>query len=408
MTVAPARFDIPKDFSQQEDPYALLEAIRASGRVQQVRLRGAVPVWLVTGYAEAVAALNDPRLSNSLEYGASVLPGPAEQRRRANVLAWSMLSVDPPDHTRLRGVVARGFTARLVEQLKPQIQELTDGLLDAVAPTGRADLVNDLAFPLPIAVICRLLGVPYQDHRLFRGWSVGLAMPPADPDTLRRADAARAEMTRYFEELVPAKRAEPGDDLLSALTQAHAAERLTDTEVVAMAIMLLLSGHETTVCFIGSAIVAMLRDPGLADAVRRDSALLPPAIEELLRLNGPVTRGVARFTKEEVEFGGVRIPAGEMVVVSLAAANRDPAQFPRPEVVDLARNRNPHLSFGHGMHHCLGQALARQQATIALGTVLRRLPDLALAKPLEEVRRWPGMLRGLDELPVSFTPVVAS
>ncbi|MGW0432567.1 cytochrome P450 family protein [Micromonospora sp. NPDC003197] len=403
MTVA-AEFDIPRDFSQQDDPYSLLNAIRESGRVQRVRLRGAVDIWLITGYDEAVATLNDSRLSSSLEYGSSVMPGPASARRRPNVLAWSMLAVDPPDHTRLRGIVARTFTARRVEALKPQVQKITDSLLDAIAPAGQADLIEALAYPLPISVICELLGVPYADRKLFRGWTVGLAMPPADPDTLRRADAARAEMTSYFEALVPVKRADPGDDLLSALTQAQSEERLTDTEVVAMAIMLLLSGHETTVCFIGSAILAMLRDPTLAAALRQNPALLPPAIEELLRLNGPVTRGVARFTKEEVEIGGVRIPGGEMVVVSLAGANRDPAQFREPDVVDLARERAPHLSFGHGMHHCLGQALARQQATIALGSLVRRFSDLTLAKPFADLRRWPGMLRGLDELPVTFRP----
>ncbi|GAB3159942.1 cytochrome P450 [Micromonospora sonneratiae] len=401
MTIA-AEFDIPGDFSQQDDPYSLLDAIRSSGRVQQVKLRGTVDIWIVTGYDEAVTALNDPRFSSSLEYGSSVMPGPAAARRRPNVLAWSMLAVDPPDHTRLRGIVARTFTARRVEALRPYVQELTDSLLDAIEPAGAADLIESLAYPLPVAVICELLGVPYADRKLFRRWTVGLAMPPGDPDTLRRADAARAEMTRYFEELVPAKRANPGDDLLSALTQANVEERLTDTEVVAMAIMLLLSGHETTVCFIGSAILAMLRNPELASALRRDPTILPNAIEELLRLNGPVTRGVARFTRDEVEIGGVRIPAGQMVVVSLAAANRDPAQFPVPEELDVTRERIPHLSFGHGMHHCLGQALARQQATVVLGSLVRRFDDLTLAKPLAELRRWPGMLRGLDELPVTF------
>ncbi|MFC4908213.1 cytochrome P450 family protein [Actinomadura gamaensis] len=395
-------FDLPRDFAQWLDPYPLLAEMRAESPVHRARLRGKVDVWVITGYDECVAALNDARFSADLEAAPRITAGLPPERRR-NVLMESLLASDPPDHSRMRGIVAKAFTARRVAELAPRVREIVDELLDAFAADGEGDLVEGLALPLPIAVICELLGVPFARER-FRYWSVGLAMPPADGATLERADAARAEMIEFFTEQMALKRAEPGDDLLSALVTAHANEHVSDDELVGLAIMLFLSGHETTLCFLANAVVALLTHPEQLAALRADPSLIPRAVDELLRYDGPVARGVARFTLEDVPIGGTVIPRGEMVVVAIGAANRDPARYPDPDVLDIHRENNPQIGFGHGIHYCLGAALARLEIVTALEALLRRFPDLALAVPVADLPRRPGMLRGLASVPVTFTP----
>ncbi|MFC5182562.1 cytochrome P450 family protein [Actinomadura harenae] len=395
-------FDLPRDFAQWLDPYSLLAEMRAESPVHRVRMRGKVDAWAITGYDEALAALNDARFSADLEAAPRITAGLPPERRR-NVLMESLLASDPPDHSRMRGIVAKAFTARRVAELAPRVQETVDDLLDAFAADGRGDLVEGLALPLPIAVICELLGVPFARER-FRNWSVGLAMPPADGATLERADAARAEMSEFFLEQIALKRAAPGGDLLSALVTAHANEDVSDDELVGLTIMLFLSGHETTLCFLANAVVALLTHPEQLAALRADPDLIPRAVDELLRYDGPVARGVARFTLEDVPIGGTVIPRGEMVIVAIGAANRDPARYPDPDVLDVFRENNPQLGFGHGIHHCLGAALARLEIVTALATLLRRFPDLALEVPVSDLPRRPGMLRGLKHVPVTFTP----
>jgi cytochrome P450 len=396
-------YDSPAAVAQRLDPYALLDEIRRAAPVHRARLRGEVDVWIITGYDEVVAALNHPALSANLDGAPKVSANvPAAQRR--NVLMESLLATDPPDHTRMRGIVAKAFTARRVDALRPRVQQVTDELLDAIASHGRADLVENLAFPLPIAVICQLLGVPAADWQRFRDWWMGLAMPPADPETLARAGAKRAEMVEYFGTMIRHKRAEPGDDLLSVLCAARDEQQLSDDELVAMAMMLFLSGHETTLCFLGNAVVALLTHPDQLARLRANPASLPTAIDELLRHEGPVARGVARFSTEDVEIGGIRIPKGEMVVVGIGAANRDPARYSRPDMLDLARSDNPHVGLGHGIHYCLGAAIARLEATVAIGSLLRRFEDLTLAVPVERLPRRTGPLRGFAAVPVTFTP----
>ncbi|MFF8275764.1 cytochrome P450 [Streptomyces lateritius] len=396
--------DVPLNVAQQPDPYPLFERIREHGAVQRVRLNPALEVWMVTGYDEAVSALTDPRLSSS-PVRVNGLAEEMARQERTNVLMASMLVADGADHTRLRNLVSKAFTARRVEELAPRVREHTDAFLDAIAPKGSADLVAEFALPLPMAVLSELIGIPAEGQPEFARLAVGLIMPPNTPERLAKGARARAELTAFFEPLIAARKAEPRDDLLSALCAAQAEERISDRELTAMAILLTLAGHETTASLIANGVHALLRHPDQFAALRDDPSLLPGAIEELLRYEGPVSRGVARFTVEDFEIAGVTVPAGEMIIIGLAAANRDPARYDRPDILDIARREMPQqLAFGHGVHFCLGAPLARAEARIAIGSLLRRFPDLRLAAPDEVLTRREGILRGMATLPVTFAP----
>lgn len=392
--------EIPAGFTTLPEPYPILDAIRQDGPVQQVLLRGR-KIWLVTGYDEVMSGLALPELSNNAHF-ADLDPGPGEPGD--NLLDHSLLVRDPPDHTRLRKSVSQVFTARRIASLQPRIERITHALVDALAPAGHADLMTEFAIPLPITVICELLGIPDADRDAFRRWSIALVMPPADAVTLAHAAAAQAELARYFTGLIARKRAEPGDDMLSALAAATSNGQLSECELLAMAVLLVLAGHETTASLIGTGTLMLLRNPDQLAAVRNDPSLLPGAVEELARYAGPISLGVARFTRSEVELGRQRIPARQMVMFALAAANRDSCRYDRPGELDVTRKQRPHLAFGHGIHYCLGAPLARMEAIIALGTLLRRLPDLALAVPDEQLTWRAASTRGLAQLPVSFTP----
>ncbi|MFI8961831.1 cytochrome P450 [Streptomyces sp. NPDC053493] len=396
--------DVPLNVAQQPDPYPLFERIREHGVVQRVRLNPTLEVWMVTGYDEAVAALTDPRLSSS-PAGVNGLAEEMAHQERTNVLMASMLVADGSDHTRLRNLVSKAFTARRVEALAPRIQAHTDAFVDRFAGRGTADLVAEFALPLPMAVLSELIGIPAEGQPDFAKLAVGLIMPPNTPERLAKGAKARAELTEFYEPLIALRKKEPRDDLLSALCAAQAEERISDRELTAMAILLTLAGHETTASLIANGVHALLRQPEQFAILRDDPSLLPGAIEELLRYEGPVSRGVARFTVDDYEIGGVTIPAGEMIIIGLAAANRDPGRFDRPDILDVTRREMPQqLAFGHGMHFCLGAPLARAEARIAFGTLLRRFPDLRLTDPEEDLTRREGILRGMATLPVSFTP----
>ncbi|MER8088360.1 cytochrome P450 [Streptomyces sp. NPDC094048] len=396
--------DVPVNVAQQPDPYPLFERIREHGVVQRVRLNPTLEVWMITGYDEAVSALTDPRLSNS-PVEVNGLAEEMAHQERTNVLMASMLVADGDDHTRLRNLVSKAFTARRVDELTPRIQEHTDAFLDAFARRGSADLVSEFALPLPMAVLSELIGIPAEGQPDFAELAVGLIMPPNTAERLAKGARARAELVEFFTPLIAKRKVEPRHDLLSALCAAQAEERISDRELLSLAILLTLAGHETTASLIANGVHALLRNPDQCAALRDDPALLPGAIEELMRYEGPVSRGVARFTVEDFEIADVTIPAGEMIIVGLAAANRDPARYDRPDILDVARREVPQqLAFGHGAHFCLGAPLARAEARIAIGSLLRRFPDLALAAPDESLARREGILRGMATLPVTFTP----
>jgi cytochrome P450 len=315
-----------------------------------------------------------------------------------------MLRHDPPDHTRLRQLVAKAFTPRMVEQLRPRVQAIAEALLDAVAGRGEMDLIDDYAFPLPITVIAEMLGIPPADRGQFRDWS-DVLVRTAPPHTIGPEAIAAAEgLGRYLEARIEERRRAPADDLIAGLLQAEeAGDKLGKEELQGMVYLLLVAGHETTTNLIGNGVLALLQHPDQLARLRRDSALLPSAVEELLRFCAAVVMST-RYAAEDVALGGVVIPKGGMVLIVIAAANRDPTRFPNPDALDITRADNKHLSFGHGIHYCLGAPLARLEGEIALGTLLRRMPDLRLGVAPESLTwRSPHfVLRGLVKLPVVF------
>ncbi|MEV6583830.1 cytochrome P450 [Streptomyces sp. NPDC051582] len=387
------------------DPFPLYRQLREDGPVRRVVIAGALEAWLVTRYEDGLAALSDARLSSDVRDAADTrlleqLPGTERESMLGN-----MLRSDPPDHTRLRRLVSKAFTAHRVAGMRPRIQAVTDRLLDAVVAAGSADLVADFALPLPVTVISELLGVPVDERHEFQRWTDRMLMRGAQPPDPAVVNEAWRQMRAYVTELIAAKRAEPGEDLLSALVTARDEERrLSEDELVAMVFLLLAAGYVTTVNLIGGGIAMLLAHPDQLELLRSDPALLPGAVEEFLRYDGPVSPGIARFAREDVEIAGVRVPRGATVLIGSAVADRDPGRFPDPDRLDITRADNAHLAFGHGIHYCLGAPLARLEGQIAIGTALRRLPGLALAVPPAQIPWRPGGLRGPLALPVTFTP----
>ncbi|MBL1109985.1 cytochrome P450 [Streptomyces sp. 5-8] len=386
------------------DPFPLYRRLREEGPVRRAVVVGGMDVWLVTRYEDGLAALTDPRLSSDIRDASDprLLERLPEFERES--MMSNMLRSDPPDHTRLRRLVSKAFTARRVAALRPRIQEITDRLLDAVVPAGRAELVADLALPLPVTVISELLGVPVDDRHDFQRWTDAMLVRGEEMPDPAVVDEAWHQMHAYLTKHLYSKRTRPGDDLLSALISAHDEEqRLSRDELIATAFLLLVAGYITTVNLIGGGIAALLANPDQLTLLRDRPELMPDAVEEFLRYDGPVSPGIARFAREDVEIAGVTIPRGATVLVASAIADRDPARFPDPDRLDVTRRDSGHLAFGHGIHYCLGAPLARLEGQIAIGTVLHRLPDLALAVAPTELSWQPGSLRGPVRLPVRFT-----
>ncbi|MFJ4466788.1 cytochrome P450 [Streptomyces sp. NPDC089424] len=386
------------------DPFPLYRQLREDGPVRRAIIAGGVEAWLVTRYEDGLAALSDPRLSSDVRDASDRrLMDQLPEFERASMMS-NMLRSDPPDHTRLRRLVSKAFTARRVAELRPRIQEIADRLLDEMAPAGRAEFVAEYALPLPVTVISELLGVPVDDQYDFQRWTDDMLLRGEQMPDPVVVNEAWQKMRAYLTELLDAKRARPGDDLLSALTSARdEQQRLSEDELISMTFLLLVAGYITTVNLIGGGVAALLAHPDQLELLRDDPGLLPGAIEEFLRYDGPVSPGIARFAREDTEIAGVPVPRGATVLVASAIADRDPERYADPDRLDVARQDIGHLAFGHGIHYCLGAPLARLEGQIAIGTALRRLPDLALAVPPCEVPWRPGGLRGPVRLPVTFT-----
>ncbi|MET9423461.1 cytochrome P450 [Streptomyces sp. NPDC006540] len=391
--------DFGPDFVR--DPYPVYARLRAKAPVHRVLDPDGEEIWLVLGHDTARAAFTDPRLSRDwIKSGdvSQIINTGQDQPALAH-----MLMSDPPDHTRLRRLVTKGFTPRRIDALAPRIQQITDELLDAMLaePSRRADLIAAFAFPLPMTVICDLLGVPELDRDAFRRWSNEM-VARTSPEAEARA---YEEMPAYLAELIAAKRARPGDDLLSALIHAADADgdRLSPEELIGMSVLLLIAGHETTVNLIGNGMRALFSHPDQLAALRADFGLLDGAIEEMLRYDGPVETCTDRLALEDVEIGGVTIPAGSTVLITMADADRDPARFKDPDRFDIRRDARGHIAFGHGLHYCLGAPLARLEGRIAFRTLLERCPDLAQDADEADLPWMPGLLiRGVRRLPVRW------
>ncbi|HJT04361.1 MAG TPA: cytochrome P450 [Pseudonocardiaceae bacterium] len=379
--------------------HAAYAALAAAGPVHRITLPTGDPAWLVTGYDEARQALHDRRLAKServlTTIGRGVVPP-----ELLSAVTNHMLNNNPPDHTRLRRLVAAAFTRRRVEELAPRIQQITDELLDAMAGAAQVDLLESFAYPLPITVICELLGVPAQRRSEFHQWSSVVVTGVLAGREL--FIAASVAMVGFLRELVATKRAAPADDLLSALvTVRDGADRLSENELTSMVLLLLIAGHETTVNLIGNGVLALLTHPAQLALLQAQPERLGTAIEELLRFDGPLQVATLRVATEPIKLGGTTITAGEIVAVGLLAANRGADCVAGADVLDITRAENPHLAFGHGVHHCLGAPLARLEGRIALGSLLTRFPRLRLAVPPEKLTWRPSVLmHSLTALPL--------
>jgi cytochrome P450 len=390
----------PMDPEFVEDPYPTYHRLRTEDPVHQSPLG----FWVLTRYEDVAAVLRDPIFAKeaiaafvAARFGVAVPPG----------VGLSMLDRDPPDHTRLRSLVSKAFTPRVVEGLRPHIRQIVDELLARVEGAGTMDLIEQFAYPLPVIVICELLGVPVADHERFKEWGLDIArgldaiMLPPDSEVAVRSVTSRRALAGYFRELIAERRATPRNDLLSGLIAAEeAGDKLSEEELLATCILLLVAGHETTVNLIGNGTLALLRHPDQLRRLRENPGLIGSAVEELLRYDGPVQR-TARIPSADVTIGGRTIGKGEMVMPFIGAADRDPAQFPDPDRLDITRAENRHLAFGWGIHFCLGAPLARVEGQIAIDTLVRKFPRLALGTDKPEHRQ-SLTLRGLTSLPVSF------
>ncbi|MGW0246350.1 cytochrome P450 [Nocardia goodfellowii] len=386
----PVRLDI--------DP--LLARLRRTEPVARIQLPYGGEGWLVTRYDDVRLVLADPRFSRARAVDREDLPRSTPEPPRGD----SLLSMDPPEHTRLRKLVAKAFTSRRVEQLRPRAQQIVDEHLAAIAASGPpADLVRQLALPLPVTLICEMLGVPTEHQHRFRDFSDAILSTTAYTRT--QIAAARAELETYLAELIAQRRAEPADDLLGALVAARDNDdQLSETELVNLGLGLLIAGHETTANQIANFTYVLLTEPGHWDLLRREPDLVPRAVEELLRHVQLGSGGAfARIATEDVTLSGVTVRAGEAVFVNTQAANRDESVFAEPDELDLTRISNPHMAFGHGAHHCLGAQLARLELQVAMSSLLRGFPGLRLAVPLDEVPWKRGLLvRGPEELLVTW------
>ncbi|GHH34857.1 cytochrome P450 family protein [Lentzea cavernae] len=393
-----------------QDPYSVYAKLNAEGSAHRVRmppgvpLVGGLPVWVITGYDAVRSALADPRLSTDLNridgLFAQKEPDRGKRGGFSSIIASHMLHRDQPDHTRLRKLVSKAFTGRAIAALRPEVQRITDGLVAALADRDDdvVDLLDAFAFPLPIRVICLLLGVPVEEQENFKSWSAALV----SGNSPEEATAAASAVAEYLFELIERKRGGTGDDLLTALVAARDVDdRLTETELVSTAYLLFVAGFETTLNALGNGTLHLMGNLEQWEALREDRTLLPGAVEEFLRLESPLKHATFRCARESLTVGDTEIPAGDFVLLAIASANRDPERFAEPHELDVRRPAAGHLAFGHGIHHCLGAPLARVEVQMAFNALLDAFPAMRLAADPGDLRwRNSTIIRGLDSLPV--------
>jgi cytochrome P450 PksS len=387
------------------DPFPFFAVLRASEPVYRTTLPDKTPLWLLSRYDDVAALLRDERFKKNRRHALT-----KEQLRK---LPWTppmfrplernMLDLDPPDHTRLRSLVHKAFTPSLVEQMRSRTQAIADELLDRIVWTGEMDLIKDFALPLPMTIITEILGVPRKDHDKFHKWSQAVVSLTSPSPTLRVLPSVW-KFIRYLRQFFKLRRRDPQDDLVSALIKAEeAGDKLNEDELLAMVFLLLIAGHETTVNLIGNGTLALLENPNEMNKLLSEPSLVKPAVEELLRYTSPVFTTTERYAREDTMIHGATIPRGEMVLGVIGSANRDENVFENPNKLQISRDPNRHLSFGQGIHFCLGAPLARMEAQIAFTTLLQRVPNLRLTKPSSSLHWRPSIfLRGLAALPLKF------
>jgi cytochrome P450 len=387
------------------NPYPFYAQLRAEAPVYRMTVNRPAksPLWLITRYQDVADTLKDERFvkdpNNALPSGQ--VTKKTWMPNLFKIMDNNMLDRDAPDHTRLRGLVHKVFTPSRVEQMRTRVQQLADELLDNAAQNKSFDLVEHYALPIPITVISEVLGVPVQDRANFHRWTKNITSLSQPMEMLWKIPTF-IRMLSYIRKLCQMRRVDPQDDLISALAQTNEnGETLTDDELEGMIVLLLIAGHETTVNLIGSGTLALLEYPDQFDLLRHNPALIKTATEELLRYYPPVETATPRYAREDVTIEGVTIPTGGEVMAVIASANRDASQFENPDSLDLTRENNKHLSFGQGIHYCVGAPLARLEGQIALNTLLARMPNLRLAVSSESLHWRSGLtFRGLETLPV--------
>ena len=383
------------------NPYAIYEQLRRETPVHKTVLPNGVEVYLVTRYQDVQAGLKDPRLVKNIRN--------ARPRRLLDKLGIqdlthsNMLRADPPEHTRLRDLANEAFKPKYINQLRDRIQVIADELLDKVQVFCKMDLIADFAFPLPITVICEMLGVPAQDQRQFRTWSSAMIASGALSSETPQVGPELFQLGNYVRKLIADHRKHPRQDVITQLIDARQdSDHLNDKELLSTLVLLLIAGHETTVNLIGNGMLVLMQNPEQLELLKNNPALIKPAVEEILRYVNPV-QIVNRYAAEDLEIAGQKIPRGSHLQLVLAAANHDPAYLAEPEKLDITREEARHVAFSQGIHYCLGAPLARLEGEIAFTTLLRRMPGIHLEIAVEQQEWRPAFeLRGLQALPVVF------
>ena len=388
------------------DPFPFYEWLRNERPVCSIQLANRTPAWLISRYDDVVAALKDARLvKNRRNVPGSRKPGITWVPKTFEPLTRNMLDSDPPDHTRLRSLVHKAFTPRVVERMHARIASVATSLLDQMRPGETVDLIGRYALPIPTTIIAEILGVPARDRDRFHRWSSAIVSINMSSWSMLRAIPPLYSFLRFIRALIEERRRDPHDDLLSALVASEeSGDRLNADELAAMVFLLLIAGHETAVNLVGNGVLTLLEHPAEMAQLRGALAGIETAVEELLRFAGPLDMATERFAREDLVIGGTTIPRDALVYAVLASANRDERQFQQPKILDLNRQLNRHVAFGQGIHFCLGAPLARLEGQIAIQTLLERTHDLRLIVPPDRLRWRSGLvLRGVVNLPVTFT-----
>lgn len=379
------------------NPYPAYTKLREEAPVSHVLLPDGQYAWIITKYEDALAALKDQRFIKDFT---KLSDADAEQ---ASVFSQNMLFADMPDHKRLRGLVSKAFTPQMIAGMRERIQEITDGLLDEIVGRDNLDIIDTFAFPLPIIVICEMLGIPAADRDKFRMWSNSM-IEGSNGEFAQDMEQNMHDFVAYLGKRFAIMREDPGEDLISKLlVSEEQGEQLTEQELYGVVSLLIIAGHETTVNLIGNSVMALLEHPKQLTLLKEQPELIHTAIEEVLRYNDPVEFSTSRWAGEDLDFQGQSIRKGDLVIVILNSANHDPNQFKDPEIFDITRQKSRHLAFGKGIHACLGAPLARLEGEIAINSLLKRFPNMALNANEDELEWRAGMIvRGVKKLPVSL------